>query len=401
MKKLAAALCMAVLVAGCSDHSSVGEPEQPMDAVQKRNTYATLEQTADDPAAREEAYEKAMQSEILTGGYLGEVTPALKEDFGVQSIEAYAVTEAIQAIYGDFYQHGIMYLTNQSLEDAESGVWVGIKTPDEKAEELVRRLQQQVDEGRILAKYIHLFESEYSEEDNRKLMDKAAKAIRPMKEALPDPDRAALSISVDTITQTIEIGHDFLTEEQISQLKEQFADYEMEFTQEGRMVPALGESDVEHPEPGITGKPVHDGEWVMSVSEDGMLVVSAQPQDFSQTGGEEAFYSAVHYQFPDADKKLHVGQRVIVEPSGMILESYPGQGRAKFVTVLPAYQPKGADLTEEEAVRQAVMQQETKSILAIERTAYLKEKDEWLITFAGDSGRKVKDVVIADQKEQP
>ncbi|OAH60398.1 hypothetical protein AWH49_16170 [Domibacillus aminovorans] len=60
-----------------------------------------------------------------------------------------------------------------------------------------------------------------------------------------------------------------------------------------------------------------------------MLVVAAASADFSETSGEGLFFDAVNYTFPKANEKLKFGQRVLVEFSGFILESYPGAGRSQ------------------------------------------------------------------------
>ncbi len=403
MKKLVLGLMLGTLLVGCENEAS-SVPEEPKEQAQtseqEKNVFVELEQTTDDTAIRDAAYEKALHDEMLTDGYLGKVTPELKEDYGVQSIEFYAVTNAIQSIYGDFYEYGILYLKNQESGAKESGVWVGIKNPDDKGEELARRLQKQVDKGKILAKYIHLFESEYSEWDNQDLMYEVSKAIKPMKDAMPEPERVALSMSVDTITRMIEIGHDFLTDEQIETLKDKFAEYEMDFTQEGRMLPLPGESDVEYPEEPVSHEQTNEGSWLLGISKDSMLIVGSKAYDFSGTG-EQEHYDATHYSFPKANEKLKIGQRVIVEASGPIAESYPGQGIAKFVTVLPAYQPKGADLTEEDVVRKAIEQREENSYVeGIREITYNKEMDEWTLTFVSSIGPEpvARDITIADQK---
>lgn len=405
MKKTAIALYLSAFLAGCQ---SAGEPatkkEEPdieQTSKQEQNIIAELKQTTEDTALRNAAYEDVLKSDTLTGGYLGENTPELQEDLGVQSIEADAVMQVIGAVYGDFYDYGIMYGKNQTSGAAEPGIWVGIKKPDEKADELVRRLQKQADEGKILAKYIHLFESEYSDKDNEVLMYNVSKAIKPMKDAMPEPDRVALGVSVDTITRTIEIGHDFLTKEQMTELKKQFSEYDLAFTQEGRMLPLPGEPDVEYPDETVTRELSTKGSWVMSVSEEEMLVMDAKPNDFSANGGEKESYGAVFFQFPKADEKLKVGQRVIVEASGPIMESYPGQGGAKFVTVLPTYQPDNADLTEEEVVRSAISQHKSKgSFAAIRRVQFEEASDQWTVTFVDSMQPEpnVTDIVVADQK---
>ncbi|OXS77478.1 DUF3221 domain-containing protein [Domibacillus enclensis] len=406
MKKILLLLAAAVILAGCGEGTS-SVPEKPekkeQTAEQEKNFFVTLEQTTDDPALRNAAYEEALKSETLTGGYLGEITPELEEDFGVQSIEFYTVTEAIQSIYGDFHDDGILYLKNSADGAEEPGVWVGIKNPDERADELARRLQVYVDEGKIVAKYIHLFVSEYSDQDNQDLMYEVSKAIKPMRDAMPEPDRVANSISVDTITRTIEIGHDFLTEEQMKKLKNQFNEYEIAFVQEGRMLPLPGEPDVEYPDEPVTNERTNEGSWVMDVSADSMLIVSAVSKDFSENGGDSEYYGATYFSFPNAEEKLKIGQRVIVEASGPIMESYPGQGSAKFVTVLPAYQPDGAELTEEEVVRKALEKRgDTGHIEGIRHILFDKETGEWTVTFVDsmEAEPTAVEIRVSDQEEK-
>lgn len=406
MKKILLMLAAAAVFSGCGEGTS-SVPEEPakkaQTSEQERNIFVELEQTTDDPALRNAAYEEALKSETLTGGYLGEVTPELEEDFGVQSIEFYTVTEAIQSIYGDFHDDGILYLKNSADGAEEPGVWVGIKNPDERADELARRLQVYVDEGKIVAKYIHLFVSEYSDQDNQDLMYEVSKAIKPMRDAMPEPDRVANSISVDTITRTIEIGHDFLTEEQMKKLKNQFNEYEIAFVQEGRMLPLPGEPDVEYPDEPVTKERTNKGSWVMDVSADSMLIVSAVAKDFSENGGDSEYYGATYFSFPNAEEKLKIGQRVIVEASGPIMESYPGQGSAKFVTVLPAYQPDGAELTEEEVVRKALEKRGgTGHVEGIRHILFDKKTGEWTVTFVDsmEAEPTAVEIRVADQEEK-
>lgn len=371
MKKTAILLTLALCLAGCQAQradqpkSNESPPETKHVSSQEKNVIAKLQQTTEHTALRDAAYEKVKKSDTLTGGYFGENTPELQEDMGVQSIEAEAVMGVINALYGNFYDYGIIYGKNRMSGDEEPGFWVGIKNPDKRADELVHRLQKQVDEGKILAKYIHLFESEYSEKDNEVLLYNVSKAIKPMREAMPEPDRVTLGMNVDTVTRTVEIEHDFLTKKQRSELASQFSGYQLAFTQSGRMLPLPDGKNVEYPKKAVTDKPSTKGSWVMSVSPENFLV------------------DAVYYTFPNADQKIKIGQRILVESSGYILESFPGQGSAKFVTVLPAYKPKTANLTDEEALRQALLSPELnkRTVYTVERVAYDWAADKWTISF--------------------
>ncbi|OKL36668.1 DUF3221 domain-containing protein [Domibacillus mangrovi] len=403
MKKSAYLFTLMLLFSAGCGASNVSVPKRDeaetiQESKQEQNIIVELKQTTDDTNLRDTAYEKALENDMLTGGYLGENTLALQEDIGVQSIEAEAVFLAVNMVYGNLYDKGIMYLKNQTGGANESGIWIGIKEPDENTDELVRLLQKQVDEGKILAKYIHIFKTEYSEKDNRNLMYNVSKALKPMKEA----DRVSLSINVDTITRTIEIGHDFLTDKQIKDIKKQFAKYDIVIKQDGRMLPLPGEPDVEYPKKAVIREPSKAGAYVMSVSGEGMLIVSAKPADFSKTGGHGEYYGATNYTFPNANKKLKVGQRVLVEASGPIMESYPGQGRAKFVTVLPTYQPNGADLTEAEAVRQAIEKKQDDGgfTATISDVMFNEQNDQWTVTFTETFTfeDKVFNIKVDDQK---
>lgn len=398
MKKIAVtAWILAAFLAGCQQPGESGAKKQDRTATQQitqeKNSIAELKQTTKDTALRDQAYEKVLKSDILTGGYMGENTAELQEDMGVDMIEAAAAFEAVNQVYGNFYDHGIFYLKDQTSGADEPGVWIGIKNPDQKSDKLIEMLQKQVDEGEILAKYIHIFKSEYSEKDNQVLADKVSKAVRKAAESHPEPDRVFFSVSVDTITQTIEIGHDFLTDTQIKKLQQQFSSYEMGIKQEGRMLPLPGEPDVEHKGKEVTRTPSKNGSYVMSISKDTMLVVNAEPADY----GSGDHYGAVHYTFPNASEKLKVGQRVVVESSGPIMESYPGQGRAKFVTILPTYQPEKAALTEEEAVRQAIGKNPDGGGWApVSEVAFHEQTGQWTVTFALE--QKKVPVIIEDKQ---
>ncbi len=68
-------------------------------------------------------------------------------------------------------------------------------------------------------------------------------------------------------------------------------------------------------------------------------------------GEEMKLPSATDYEYPNADQEVVVGQRFIVEHTGDIAESYPGQGIAKSVKVLPDVKPKEVGLSEFEAAK--------------------------------------------------
>ncbi|WP_342515190.1 DUF3221 domain-containing protein [Sporosarcina sp. FSL K6-1522] len=75
----------------------------------------------------------------------------------------------------------------------------------------------------------------------------------------------------------------------------------------------------------------------------------------------EDYYGAVFYKYPNAASELKVGQRVKVEDTGMILYSYPRQGSAKYVEVLPEYKPENATLSESAVIVKAIEMAKDKS----------------------------------------
>ncbi|WP_223639072.1 DUF3221 domain-containing protein [Planococcus sp. 4-30] len=413
MKKILVLIGLLLLLSGCgTDEEPLKEPlaneEDPSaasgagdkEAVRGREILVTLEQTAD-PVKRNEAAAAVKESSDFKEGYLGEPTEELAEDMAVQQIEAEAVFKAVEDIYKGnegLEKAGVIFLENQTSGANQSGVWVGIKNPDERIGELAAILQKQVDAGEILAEPIYIYKSAHTRSELNDLMYQAGKIVKPMAEAHPNPESVSYSISADTITGAIEIGHNFLTEAQIDELKNAFPEREVMIEQEGIMVPAPGEPTVKYPEPAMTVEPSSEGSYIIDMEEDRFLAVEATPKDFSENGGQDEFYSAVHFEFKDAANLLEVGQRVKIEAAGPILESYPGQGRAVFVEVLPTYQPKSADLTEAEVVKRALkgIDQLEFGIPAIRSVTYHAAEDHWSVAFK--SWEQETELTIEDEK---
>jgi hypothetical protein len=398
MKKILIVPGMLLLLAACGTEEppAANEPvEEPAASGGKdgktgkgREILVVLEQTAD-PVKRNEAAAAVKESRDFKEGVMGEPTEELAEDMAVQGIEARAVYNAVEAVYGgdaEFEKIGEIFFGNQSSGDSRSGIWVGIKDPDEHVAEFAGILQKQVDAGEILAEPIHIYRIAHTRTDLNDLMYQAAKKVKPMAEAHLNPDSVSYSISADTITGAIEIGHNFLTESQIKELKKAFPDRDVLIEQEGQMVPLEGEPTVKYPDPLVTSVPSEEGYYIVNLEEEGFLAVEAEPKDFGGSGGQEEFYSAIHFAFKDAKKLLDIGQRVEVEAAGSIQESYPGQGRAIFVEVLPAFQPKGADLTEAEVVKQALEGLDSKqfNFPAIRSVTYNGEQDRWTVEIVAE-----------------
>lgn len=403
MKKMIILPCILLLLAACGteeepqaaknpadpaaneQQASSGSGEEDVKRVSGREILVSLEQTAE-PLKRNERAAAVKESPDFKDGLFGEPTEELAEDMAVNQIEAEAVFKAVEQVYGgdaEFEKIGIIFYENQESGAEQSGIWVGIKEPDERVDELAAILQKRVEAGEILAEPIYIYQIDHTQADLNDLMYQAAKKLKPMMEAHPNSDSVSYSISADTITGALEIGHNFLDQKQIEELKNAFPDLEVIIEQEGVMVPMPGEPTVKLPEPATTTEPSNEGYYIISLEDDRFLAVAAASNDFSGNGGEDEFYSAIYYDFNDARKLLEVGQRVQIESAGGIQESYPGQGRAVFIEVLPTYLPETADLTEAEVVRRALedIDQQKFGIPAIRSLTYNAEADNWVVAF--------------------
>ncbi|WP_088009446.1 DUF3221 domain-containing protein [Indiicoccus explosivorum] len=366
-----------------SSDESVPSTDEGPEMVSGREIIASLEQTAE-PVARNEAAEAFRESKDYKSGVFGEQTEELAQDLAVQTIELQAVNEALEEAYGSydgFLKAGLIHLENSREGAEQPGVWIGIKNPDERTEQLAAILQTKVDAGEIMAKYIHIYDSVYSQQDLEDIAYAASKILRPMQEAHIRSQSATYNIDADAETETLQITHNFLTDEQKAEVAAAFPTWEVVFEQMEVMVPGPGEPDVIYPEPAIVTEPSNKGSYVLEVSEN------------------EFLSEGVYYGFKNAADKLKVGQRVDVGSTGIIATSYPGQGTAVLVEVYPTYQPEGADMTEAEAVRQALKDWKMAAAgLPAIQTAYDAAGDQWRIefTYTWDE-KKVEEIFIADQ----
>ncbi|MEW5323779.1 YobA family protein [Geobacillus thermoleovorans] len=128
-----------------------------------------------------------------------------------------------------------------------------------------------------------------------------------------------------------------------------------------------------------------------------ILVVSSDPQDFRSTGGIEEFYNAIFVS--NAPSRVKIGQKVRVWIDGGIAESYPGQGKAGKVLVVPSAPRDGASLLEEEVIRQALKKEAIRlqhMIPVIRAVQYDKQADTWTLRVKDAHGRTEFDVRIKD-----
>ncbi|AYC30139.1 DUF3221 domain-containing protein [Paenisporosarcina cavernae] len=370
MKKYITPIGIAVLfiVTGCG--TAVKEPvtngEGSGSEVQKkeieREIIVELKQPKIETPERDKVKAEIKERPEFKDGIYGKQTDELAENLTVQQIEGPIAITALEEVYGGqngFQKEGIIFYGT----DENPGFWIGIKNPDERLDELVKILQAKVDSGVISAKYIHIFKSDFTHEEQRALMDQVNREVKKMVEEFHNPNAVGYSVSVDTLTGNIEIDHNFLTEKQIEHLKESFDRHKIVFSIQGKMAPDEGEPDVIYPEKEFTTTQHSEGELILGVEKD------------------RFFTGSMYYDFTDAKKKLKTGQRVLVSTTGMIMESFPGQGRAVVVEILPDYKPDGANLTESQVVAIAAQNK----IGVIEKIEFNQDEDEWIVSSNKDT----------------
>jgi len=148
-------------------------------------------------------------------------------------------------------------------------------------------------------------------------------------------------------------------------------------------------SDNSNDEAGITG-------YVMNKENDRILVVSSEAQDFSDSGGLDEFYNAIW--FAKAPKDIIIGEKVMVW-FDIVAESYPGQSEIKKIAVIPSSLPKGADLTEADAIYKALTSPniDINQVLAVKSVEYNSQEDNWNIKIKETWSDKVYDIIVKDE----
>lgn len=381
-------LCVALLIGGCGTAeddlvqtaNELVEPEKSeengLETASGREIIAELEQTVKETPKRDARAKEQIESDDYQKGMFGEPSPELAEDTAVQAIEAMVTIDAVEKVYGGhegFEKTGVLFIENQMSGAEQSGVWVGIKERDERLDELLALLQKKVDAGEILAEPIYFYRSPHTGAELQELQKEVGKALEPMWD-----ERGTFGLSVNTITGNIEITHDFLKAEQQEELREKFADYTIHFEQDGRMIAEPGDPMTTFPDEKYTTTPSLEGGYVMHIGEDEVLVVGTMPEDFSSTGGQKDFYGAAYYKYPEVDQ-LKVGQRVHVEMTGPMMHSYPGQGRAKYIEVLPEYKPANAKLSESEVIQKVIEKKKSNDVMIIRSLTFDEEAAVWKV----------------------
>ena len=373
-----------------------------IEVVNNRPIIAKLKQTVKDTQERDKKIEEYKESKDFKDGLFGKPTDELAESLAMQAVEGSIARETSEKIYGGYKgleDAAVIFFENSNQNGERMGYWIGVKKADERLTRFIEEMQAKVDAGEIKAKYIQIFYSPYTTTENYNLTDKVAQALQRVKRQPGTPRRGNASAAVDAQTGDINIGHNFLSDEQQEQLRKLFPDRNIVFEQQGRMAPKEGEPDTFYPEKEFTDEPPTEGSYVMDLSEDRLFAVSVQSQDFSKNGGEKEFYGAAYFDFPDASKKLKVGQRVKIESAGPIKASYPGQGEALYVTVLPEYKPTGANLSESEVVQKAIAEAKKtsgKQLLIIQDLYFNGGSKQWTVQFQYGFNEKKLEIKISE-----
>ena len=373
-----------------------------IEVVNNRPIIANLKQTVKDTPERDKKIEEYKEEKDFKDGLFGKPTDELAESLAMQAIEGSIARETSEKIYGGYKgleDSAVIFFENSNQNGERMGYWIGVKKANDHLTRFIEEMQAKVDAGEIKAKYIHIFYSPYTTTENYTLTNKVAQALERVKRQPGTPSRGNFEASVDTQTGEINIGHNFLSEEQQEQIRKLFPDRNIVFEQQGKMAPKEGEPDTFYPKKEFTDQPSKEGTYVMDLSEDHLFAVSVKSQDFSKTGGEEEFYGAAHFSFPDASKKLKVGQRVKIESAGEMKASYPGQGEALYITVLPEYKPAGAKLSESQVVQKAITEAKKtsgKQLLIIQDLSFNGDSKQWTVQFQYGFNEKKLEVKIPD-----
>lgn len=130
--------------------------------------------------------------------------------------------------------------------------------------------------------------------------------------------------------------------------------------------------------PGLVG-------YVVQKNEDAILVVSAKGKRRGTAPNNSYYHEATW--FSRAPDPIQVGMKVEAWADGGVDQSYPSQAAAKRVDILNSDGVQGADLSEIEAVRQAIEQFEGKqeSFSIVRSVEYKPDADVWVIEMRNNA----------------
>ncbi|KUO48733.1 MAG: hypothetical protein APF76_01975 [Desulfitibacter sp. BRH_c19] len=142
-------------------------------------------------------------------------------------------------------------------------------------------------------------------------------------------------------------------------------------------------------EPGIIG-------YVMNRENERILVIDPEAQDFSPTGGVSEYYDAIW--FSNVPQDIELGEKVKVW-FDIVEDSYPAQSDAIQIEVIPSQRPAEADLTEADALYEALTSElsHNDGLIVVKNIEYDNETDTWDFTFKEIWGDEIYSIQIDDK----
>jgi len=143
------------------------------------------------------------------------------------------------------------------------------------------------------------------------------------------------------------------------------------------------------------------GGYVVDVGEQGVLVVSPEKQDYSATGGDDAYYEATYYSDAPEANEVKVGMYVNVwmAKGSTVMTSDPGQAKAARIEIEDEVRPEGAQLTRTQAVREALEKTDIGStaVRVVSGAQYDAKQRVWIVELL-DHEREPVTVEIKDER---
>ncbi|SEG75883.1 DUF3221 domain-containing protein [Paenibacillus sp. UNC499MF] len=136
-------------------------------------------------------------------------------------------------------------------------------------------------------------------------------------------------------------------------------------------------------------------------SEETGFIVDKEPESnrallISDTPDSDHFYDAL-WVAGVADS-VEIGDKVIVEISGNVLTSYPGQTGGRFIKKIKMDKPTGAKL-EPETILQKAFSQKKVNHPAVQQLSFDQEKKVWNVRLTEGIREKVTELVIEDKED--
>lgn len=146
---------------------------------------------------------------------------------------------------------------------------------------------------------------------------------------------------------------------------------------------------------GCNKEPSYTG-YIMDKKDQEILIVSSVAKDYSENGGIKEFYDAIWAT--DSPDDVKVGQKVKVWFKGGVAATYPGQASIRKVEVIPSPTPKGATLSEADALNKALTQFNFGNVtFTVHSISYDSVKDTWTIIIKNTGSYKEHRIEVEDK----